>query len=150
MDWNQRLQDIISRKKWVKNDIGKSRVQCVKLINDNNILMIIIVSDTLDHPVIARVEKVLIIDKQLVLFYDGEYCENIDKDEYARYADFLTNEEWKIIFGGDDVINMLRLNKMISEEEGFYAELHQTIEQFMERGYDKESSESLNKELHLV
>lgn len=143
MNSSRRIDDLIRQGKWIKNDIGMSRVQCFKLLKDEEKLMMIIISEELKIPIFTRVEKIMVVDNEIVLFYDGQYYERVEKDEYNRYKTYLSSEEWNIILE-HNAIEKLGEKNMISEDKGFYAELHETIESYIERDYDKESTKELN------
>lgn len=148
MNLDNKIEKIINNNKWIKNDIGMGRVQCVKLVKDSKELLVIIVSNTLSTPISCRIEKIIIAHEEIVVFYDGEYIQRVEKDEYNRYRNFLNENEWNVIFRNDPV-KQLYENHMISEEKGFYAEMHETLEKYMESGYDAEASEFLCKKYNL-
>lgn len=148
MDMEIKIDELISNGKWIKNDIGMGRVQCSKMVKDAKELLILIVSDTLDTPICSMVEKILVVSNEIIIFYDGQYVQKVEKSEYERYKQFLDHEEWKIIFN-KGVIKELIKNKMISEDQGFYVEMHETLEQYMKNGYDKKSSDTICNKYHL-
>ncbi|KYH29041.1 MULTISPECIES: hypothetical protein [Clostridium] len=143
MDWNKKIEDIINNKKWIKNDTGLWKIQCCKLFKDNGELMLFIVTDELNGPAVARVEKVVVTNNssELVMFYDNEYDAVLEEDEYEHYSEFLTREEWDVLFSGNAAKELFEMD-MLSEEEGFYVEPHEGIERFM-NNYDKEISEEI-------
>lgn len=144
MDWIKYLDNILKNKKWVRNDIGMGRVQFVKLMEIEEDLMLIIASDNLEAPFYTRVENLLIVNNELILFYDGEYGEMLNKNEYDDYKEYISKEEWNSIFERELSLKLEELN-FSSKEEGFYAELHETIEEYMEDQYDEEASEKLRE-----
>lgn len=148
MTIDNKIEHIINNNKWIKNDIGMGRVQCVKLVKDSKELLVIIVSNTLSTPISCRVEKIIISNGEIIVFYDGQYIQRVEKGEYNRYRNFLNENEWNVIFRHDP-IKQLYENRMIGEEEKFYAEMHETLERYMERGYDTEASEFLCKKYNL-
>ncbi|MCY6369026.1 hypothetical protein [Clostridium ganghwense] len=141
MDWSVKVQKIIDKDKWTKNSITMSRVQCGKLVEENDKLMLFIVSDILDKPFYTRVERVLVADNQIIAFYDGEYGSLLEENEYNKFSAFFKKEEWDILFGGNTIDRLDKMN-MISEEEGFYIEAHETMESFLGR-YDKNATEQI-------
>lgn len=147
MDWNAKVKDIIKKGKWAKNSITLGRVQCGKLVEDNEKLMLFIVSDILEKPLYTKVEKVLVADNQIVVFYDGEYGSLLEEEEYDKFSAFLKREEWDVLFGGNTVDRLYKMN-MLFEEEGFYIEAHETMEDFLGR-YDKDASKEICKEYNL-
>lgn len=148
MEAVNKIEEIIRKGKWVKNDIGMSRLQCSKIVKDEKELLILIVSNVLDTPIATRVEKIMVVSDELILFYDGQYAERIEKDEFERYKNFLSEEEWNIILGRDAVSKLIS-NDMVNEEEGFYVEMHETIEKYIKNGYDKNSSDMISRKYNL-
>ena len=136
MDMTSKIDEFISNGKWIKNDIGMGRVQCCKIVRDEKELLILIVSDTLDTPISVSVEKILVVSNEIILFYDGQYIQRVEKSEYKRYKHFLSEEEWRVIFEKNIVKELIK-NKMISEDKGFYVEMHETLERYMKNGYDE-------------
>ncbi|MCY6485202.1 hypothetical protein OW763_12720 [Clostridium aestuarii] len=147
MEWNQKIEDIINNKKWIANDNGLWKIQCCKLVNDEDELMVFIVADELEGPACARVEKVIVTGSELVLFYDSQYDYVLEESEYDNYSKFITSEEWKILFKGNAIGDLKEMN-MISEEEGFYVEPHEGIERYMSN-YDKRVSEEIAEHFNL-
>ncbi|AGK98231.1 hypothetical protein [Clostridium pasteurianum] len=148
MKLENKIEEIINNGKWIKNDIGMGRVQCIKPVKDSKEMLVIIVSDTLSTPISCRVEKIIIANGEIIVFYDGEYIQRVEKDEYDRYRNFLNENEWDAIFRHDPVKHLYE-NHMISEEKGLYAEMHETLEKYMQSGYDTEASEFLCKKYNL-
>lgn len=142
MHMENKIDEFINIGKWIKNDIGMGRVQCSKIVKDEKELAILIVSDTLDTPIAVSVEKILVVSNEIIIFYDGQYVQKVEKSEYERYKQFLSAEEWNIIFK-DDVTKELIKNKMISEEQGFYVAVHETLEKYMKNGYDEKLSNDI-------
>jgi hypothetical protein len=148
MDITNKVDKIIENKKWIKNYIGMGKFQCAKVVKDEKELLILIVSDKSDTPISTRVEKILAVSDEVILFYDGQYAQKIEKDEFHRYRNFLSEEEWNIILR-KDAVEKLVSNNMVSEEEGFYIELHETIETYMNNGYDKQLSDMISTKYNL-
>ncbi|AJA47535.1 hypothetical protein CPAST_c14560 [Clostridium pasteurianum DSM 525 = ATCC 6013] len=148
MDIEYKIEKLIYEGKWVKNDIGMGRIQCVKLVKDSKELLVIIVSNTLNTPVSCRVEKIIIVNGEIIVFYDGEYMQRVEKEEKDIYKGILNEREWNIIFK-DDPVKKLYENNMISNEKGFYIEMHETLEKYMENGYDTEASKFICKKYNI-
>lgn len=148
MDLDSKVEEVINSHKWFKNDIGMGRVQCIKLVKDAKELLVLIASSTLSTPISCRVEKILIVHGEIIVFYDGQYLQRIEKDEYHRYKNFLNEREWNVIFKEDPVKELFE-NDMVSKEKGFYAEMHETLEKYMKSEYDIEASELLCKKYNL-
>lgn len=144
------INEIIKRNKWVKNDIAMGRVICSKLIKTNSEpeLMAIITSDQLKKPLAAYIEQILVVKDELVLFYDGQYPTEIEKEEYENYKNYFTKDEWEIVFKDNPTLNLLS-GGYISKEEGYYLEIHETMEKFMRRGVNEKESEEIKKEFNL-
>ncbi|MDP4091102.1 MAG: hypothetical protein Q8930_17795 [Bacillota bacterium] len=140
----QRLEKIIGEKKWIRNDIGMGRIQCSKAMLINGELLLLICSEVNHKPVWARVEKILVANDEIILFYDGEYCEELDYDEYAEYEEYVSKEEWKVLFE-DENTTKLDAQGLISSTDGFYVDVHENI-----GGYEGEfdEMESENLDLH--
>lgn len=148
MDSIKRLEKIIKDKQWIQNDIGMGRIQCAKACIINDELILIICSNISDTPAWARIEKILVQNDEIILFYDGEYCEKIPYDDYEEYSEFINPEEWSLIFG-ENVADNLKENNLVSQEDGFYIDVHQNIESYKEE-YDEEESEKLNSRFNLM
>ncbi|MDT8719089.1 hypothetical protein IAI10_20785 [Clostridium sp. 19966] len=144
----ERLKKIIKDKKWIQNDIGMGRIQCAKLCRINDDLVLIISSNISNTPTWARVEKMLYVNEEIVVFYDGEYCEKIPYDDYDEYSEYLDREEWNFIFD-EDAANNLKDNDLVSKEDGFYIDIHQNIECYNGQ-YDEEESDKLNEAYNLI
>ena len=142
MGTENKIDEIINQGKWVKNDIGMGRAQCSKVVKDEKELLLIIVSDTLDTPISVKVEKILVVSNEIILFYDGQYVQKVEKSEYERYKQLLKVEEWNVIFS-KDVIKKLIKNKMISKEQGFYIEIHEKLEKYIKNGYEEDLTNSI-------
>ena len=128
MNWSQKVENIINNKKWIKNDTGLWKVQCCKLVRDDEDLMVFIVSDELNGPLYTRVEKISVINKnsELVVFYDGQYGAVLEESEYDTYSEFVNESEWQALFSGNATTELLKMN-MVTDEEGFYIESHEGI-----------------------
>ncbi|QGU95622.1 hypothetical protein GOM49_11475 [Clostridium bovifaecis] len=149
MDWNNKIENILNNKKWIKNDTGLWKIQCCKLFKDNEELMLFIVTDELNGPAVTKVEKVVITNNnnELVMFYDNQYDIVLEEGEYEHYSEFLTVREWDALFSGNAVKELLEMD-MVSEEEGFYVEPHEGIERFM-NNYDERASEEIAEHFNL-
>lgn len=147
MDNIKRLEDIINAKKWIRNDIGMGKIQCSKLVNIKDELILIISSDVNEKPVWARVEKILIANREIILFYDGEYCEELEQNQYEEYSNFIEENEWKTLFEVGNVSKLVE-NNMVSSNDGFYVEAHENIKNF-EDEFDKEESTKLNEHFNI-
>ncbi|ADL52597.1 hypothetical protein [Clostridium cellulovorans] len=144
------LDKIIQSNRWVKNDIAMGRIQCSKVVRTNGEpeLLAIITSNELKEPVAAYIEEVLVANNQLILFYDGQFLTSIGKDEYGEYKDYLSREEWEIVFSkkpSDELVN----RGMIAEGQGYLLEIHESMEEFMRRGYSEELSNEIQQMYHL-
>ncbi|KMJ93104.1 hypothetical protein CBCST_22440, partial [Clostridium botulinum C str. Stockholm] len=60
MNWDNKIEDIIRNDKWIKNDTGLWKVQCSKLFKDEERLKLLLVTDELDGPACAKVEKIVV------------------------------------------------------------------------------------------
>ncbi|MEA4825808.1 MAG: hypothetical protein VB130_04135 [Clostridium sp.] len=147
MDWNSKIENIIQNKKWIKNDTGLWKVQCCKLVRDKEELMVFIVTDELDGPAYARVEKMVITNNELVVFYDGEYGAPLEENEYENFSDLLTQREWRVLFSGNAVSELLDMD-IVTEEEGFYIESHEGINRFI-NNFDEKASEEIAEHFNL-
>lgn len=147
MDNIKRLEDIINRKKWIRNDIGMGKIQCSKLINIKDELLLIISSDVNEKPVWARVEKILVANGEIILFYDGEYCEELDQEEYVEYSSFIEENEWRTLFEEGNVSKLVKSN-MVSSDDGFYVEAHENIKNYEDQ-FDEEESTKLNEHFNI-
>lgn len=147
MDWNSKIENIIQNKKWIKNDTGLWKVQCCKLVRDKEELMVFIVTDELDGPAYARVEKMVITNNELVIFYDGEYGAPLEENEYENFSDLLTQREWRVLFSGNAVSELLDMD-IVTEEEGFYIESHEGINRFI-NNFDEKASEEIAEHFNL-
>lgn len=133
------IERLIQNGSYVRNDIGMGRVQYVKLITIEGKLFMIIVSEEFGHPIVAKVENIIVVNEEIVIFYDGEYEDIIKEEERDKYKDVIPDKEWNSIFGADNG-RELEKNNFVSQDEGFYAEMHDTIEDYMEEGYDEKLS----------
>ncbi|PJI07354.1 MULTISPECIES: hypothetical protein [Clostridium] len=143
MDYSEVIEDIIKENKWVRNNIGMEKIQCTKLVKENEKLMVIIVSDKWAFPVCSLVKKIMVDDGEIILFYDGEYYERVEEGEYDRYKKYLDREEWNIILGDDPAENLFKKNR-VSDRQGFYVQLHETVKDFINGKYDKKDTDELN------
>jgi len=144
------INNIIESNKWVKNDIAMGRVQCSKLIRTNSEpeLMVVITSNLLKKPILSNIEQILVVKDELILFYDGQFSTELDIKEYDKYKENFSKEEWEILFEQDSSDNLLK-NGYILKGEGYYLEIHETMEKFMRRGVDKKESDEVEKEFNL-
>lgn len=147
MDWNEKIEEIIKSGKWIKNDIGMARIQCSKLIKDNEELGLFISSDVYNEPVYARVERIVVANNEVIIFYDNEYESVLEEKEYEDYSDLFSIDEWNALFGGETVEKLKEMN-LISEKEGFYVETHESIESYINH-YDEIISEDICEHFNL-
>lgn len=143
MDAQGTIESIIKEGKWIQNDIGGTRIQCFKLLKDENKLMIIIVSDKLQCPISSTIEKIMVVDEGIVLFYDGQYYERAEKNEYNLYKKYLAENEWNIVINKDPVKNLIKSN-LVSNRSGIFADIHETVEEYMNKKYNKEATDEIN------
>lgn len=143
MDYSKIIEDVIKENKWVRNNIGMEKIQCIKLVKENENLMVIIVADKLAFPICSLVKKIMVDDGEIILFYDGQYYERVEEGEYNRYKNYLDKEEWNIILGDDPAENLFRKNR-VGNREGFYVQLHETVKEFINGKYDKKYTDELN------
>lgn len=143
MNAQEIIESVVKEGKWIQNDIGGTRIQCFKVAKDENKLMVIIVSDKLQCPISSMVEKIMVMDKGVVLFYDGQYYERVEENEYNLYKRYLTQDEWNIVINKDPVENLIKKN-LVSDRSGIFADIHETVEDYMNRKYDKEATDELN------
>lgn len=149
MDYINIIEGIIKSRRYVRNDIGMGRVQYARLFSLKNELFIIIISNELEGPLITRVERIIIINGEIIVFYDGEYGNIIEKEEKDELKHIIDNEEWNAIFS-DDIEKTLEETDLVSTAEGFYAEMHDTIEDYMDEGFEEEISDEICKHFRLV
>lgn len=143
MNAQEIIESVINEGKWIQNDIGGSRIQCFKVVKDENKLMVIIVSDKLQCPISSIVEKIMVIDKGVVLFYDGQYYERVEEREYNLYKEYLTQDEWNIVINKNPVENLIKRN-LVSSRSGIFADIHETVSDYMNGKYNKEATDKLN------
>lgn len=122
----KRLENIIQDKKWVRNDIGMVRIQCGKLIRNKEDLILIIAPVMPPEPILARVKKILLVNNELKVFYDGENCEKLNINEFQQYKNFLTEDEWNAIYDNDVIIKLESMD-MISKRETFDMDVYENI-----------------------
>lgn len=147
MDNIKRLDYIIKEKKWIRNDIGMGKIQCSKLINLKGELILIISSEVNEKPVWARVEKILVVNGEIILFYDGEYCVELEHQEYEEYKEFVEEDEWNCLFEEGNVSKLIEKD-LISSNDGFYVEAHENINNYEEE-YDDDESNRLNEHFNI-
>lgn len=144
MDWKKRIKDIIDNNKWVKNDTGLWKVQCSKLFQDNNTLGLILVTDELEGPILAEVEKIIVTNNEdLVIFYDKIFNSVLKEEDYDKFCKIIDKKQWDALFTGEATKNLVDMDVVISEN-GFYVESHESINQFT-GNYNKSLSEELQK-----
>lgn len=141
MEWNEKVQNIIKDKKWSKNSIRLGRVQCGKLMEEKGELGLVITSDVLTKPLYGRVEKMVVADNEIIVFYDDNYASILGEEEYDKFSNYFSKEEWQSLFGGDTIEYLEKMN-LIEEREGFYLETHETVEQYLGK-----SDENATKDL---
>ena len=148
MDAVKRIEKIIVEKKWVRNDIGMGRTQCSKLMNIGDELILIIASATTNRPIWARVEKILYENSNLTIFYDGQYCEELNISEYEEYKEYINSYEWNAIFQDNSHLRLDNM-KLISTDDGFYIDVHDNLDNYKEE-YDIEYSKKINNHFSLM
>ncbi|KOF57417.1 MULTISPECIES: hypothetical protein [Clostridium] len=137
------IESAVKEGKWIQNDIGGNRIQCFKLVKDENKLMVIIISDKLQCPISSTVEKIMVMDKGIVLFYDGQYYERVEEKEYNLYKKYITEDEWTIILNSHPVENLIKKD-LVSDRSGIYVDVHESIEDYISRKYNKKDTDELN------
>lgn len=142
MNWIKNVEGILKNGKWVKNSLGMGRVQFAKLVEIDEELMIFILSESYDGPIFTRVENLFVSNNELIVFYDGEYTENIEITDYDEYESFFSDEEWEAMFRETGGEGLLELN-IVSKKELFFAELNENINDYVESGYDEEATDAL-------
>jgi hypothetical protein len=140
-----RLENIIQDKKWTKNDIGMGRIQCGKLIQNKEDLILIIAPVMPPGPIYARVKKILLVNNVLKVFYDGENCEKLNIGEFDQYKSFLTEDEWNVIYDMD-IIKKLELMNMISKREIFEMDVYENIYNY-KKDINKRENSILSKHI---
>ncbi|WP_125154706.1 hypothetical protein [Clostridium rectalis] len=100
MNYSERLIGLIN-KKWVRNDMGLGKVQFLKLISVKEKLFILIISNNIKKPIYSKVEDIIISNNQIVVFYDGEYCEDLKYEEYEKFHNVFSKKEWDTVFKED-------------------------------------------------
>lgn len=145
MDYCKAIKGLIDSKKWVRNDMGVAKAQFLKLILVKEKLMLLIISNNISEPLYAKVENVMIINEQITVFYDGEYCITLKEEEYESFKENVTKEEWNVLFHGDVTKDLDELG-LLEKEKGFFAELHNNTEQFMKANVDRKASEEICSE----
>ncbi|MCY6959165.1 hypothetical protein [Clostridium brassicae] len=147
MNWNKKIEDIIRDGKWTKNSIRLGRVQCGKLVEEKGSLALFIVSDILMKPLYTKVEKMVVADNEIVVFYDEKFGALLEEGEYEKFSRFFNKEEWDVLFGGD-TIDRLDKMELIHEREGFYIEPHETMEAYLGK-YDQNATKDLCSQYNL-
>lgn len=142
MNWIKNIEGIIKNGKWVKNNLGMGRIQFGKLVEIDEELMLFIVSDSFDGPLFARVENMLVSNNELIIFYDGEYTENVENTDYDEYSNFFSEEEWDAMYS-DTVGDALPDLNIVAKKELFYAELSENVDDYIESGYDEEATDEI-------
>lgn len=150
MNKKEQINNIIESKKWVKNDMAMGRVQCSKLIRTNSEpeLIAVITSNLLKKPLVANIEQILVVKDELILFYDGQYPNEINVNQYEEYKNNFSQEEWEILFKENPTDSLLK-GGYILNEEGYYLEIHETMEKFLRRGVDEKESKEISEEFNL-
>lgn len=148
MDAVKRIEKIINEKKWAKNNIGMGRVQCSKLMRIGNELILIIASTTTNKPIWARVEKILYKNSNFTIFYDGQYCEELNVYEYDEYKDYISSYEWNAIFQDNSDLKLDNM-KLISRDERFCIDVYDNLDNYKEE-FDIEYSKSINNHFSLI
>lgn len=148
MNYINTIEGMTRNGKYVRNDIGMGRVQYARLFAVEKELFIIIISNELEGPILTRVEKIIIVNGEIIVFYDGEYGVVIEKEERDEYKNIIADKEWEAVFS-DDTGKALEAIGAVSTDEGFYAEMHDTIEDYIDEGYEEEISEDICKHFNL-
>lgn len=148
MDYIKILDNMISSGKYVRNDIGMGRVQYSKLVMEEEELWILIISAELESPIYTRVENILVVNEEIIVFYDGEYGEILNKQNYENLKDAVTKEEWQMLFE-HDAGEKLEGADIVIKDEGYYTEVHDTIDTYIEEGYDEKASLKVQKHFAL-
>jgi hypothetical protein len=143
MDAVNRLENIIENRLWVKNSITMGRIQCAKLIKIKGELVLIVSADIINKPLWARVERLLFSNGEIIVFYDGQYCEELKSEDYNEYKQYLNEDEWKVLFEEDTTVKLEEM-KLISKDDGFYFDIHVNIDNY-ENEYDEEKTLKLNE-----
>lgn len=117
-----KIRGILDRKKWSKNDLDVSWVQLSKLLVIKNQLVVIIKGNTIDKPVWARIENLKEMNDELIFYYDGEYETVLTEDEYSEYKEYMSKEEWEVLFSTDSLKKLTDMN--LIDDKGFYLEMH--------------------------
>ncbi|MCR3761897.1 hypothetical protein [Clostridium felsineum] len=143
MDYLKTIEEIIRENKWIRNDIGMGKIQCTKIVKENEKLMAIIVSNKLETPISSFIRKIIVLDGEIILFYDGEYYEKVEEGEYNRYKDYFSADEWKIIMGNNKTQELVQRDK-VSKREGIYVEIHETAKEYINSNYDEKQTNELN------
>ncbi|MEG1002634.1 hypothetical protein [Clostridium sp.] len=128
MDLINSVKEILENKKWIKNDIGMSRVQLAKLMNLNDSLVVLIKTDSKKEPLWAMVEKIIKINDDVMVFFDGRYDTFISKDEYDDYKNYISQDEWNLLFKEDGIKKIIEKN--LIDEKGFYLDIHDNLRNF--------------------
>lgn len=143
MNIKEHIKEILENKRWIKNDTGLWKIQCCKLFEEKERLMLLIVTDELNGPSVARVNKIGVLNEdEIVLFYDNEYNSVLEENEYESYSKILTKEEWDILFSGEAAKKLYNIN-IISDTSGFYVEPHVNMEKFIYECKDYNEKESI-------
>lgn len=142
------IKNLINSKKWVRNDMGLGKVQFLKLILVKEKLMLLLISNEIKGPLYAKVENIGVINEQITIFYDGEYCELLKEKEYESFKENVTEEEWRVLFHSDVTKDLYELG-LVEEEKGFTAQIHENIDTFMETNVDIKASDDICKQYGL-
>lgn len=148
MNWDNKIEDIITNDKWIKNDTGLWKVQCSKLFKDEDRLKLLLVTDELDGPACAKVEKIVVTNNNdLILFYDDRFDSILKEDEYDKFSKVVNKKEWDTLFTGKATEELVKMN-VTSEEKGFYVEPHESVSDFI-NSYDEKISDELAQHFNL-
>jgi hypothetical protein len=140
----ERIKEIIGKRKWSKNDLGMSRIQLSKLMIIKNNLVLLIKGDTINAPVWSKVENIQLVEDDIIIYFDGEYDMVLGKGDYEDYKDYVSKEEWQVLFE-TDTVKKLEEMKLI-DDKGFYLEMHANIRKTENTG-EIEKFEEVYKEL---
>lgn len=147
MSWDSKIKDIIQQGKWSKNSISLGRVQCAKLAKEDEKLILFIVSDILTKPLYTKVEKIVVANNEIIAFYDEEFATLLEVEDYNKFSDFFKKEEWDILFGGNTIDRLDKMN-LLSDKEGIYVEPHESMNSYLEK-YDKNATKEICEEYNL-
>jgi hypothetical protein len=136
------IENILKEKKWIRNDLGMGRTQCVKLTKINDEPIIVISSAISIKPLWARISRFLAVECNIIAFYEGAVCEELEREDYEHFKEFFTPEEWSVIYG-ENTEEELENMSLITRDDTLYAEVFELYDEY-EADFNEVASEEIN------